>query len=111
MKFQKGDKVVIKSDTNSGLNGNPEDFFGYVGIITSVPPETIWANTYGVNFGRKIFHRIFNGEKKCSTHHLAGELKKPYGQFVHEDDLEFYDIDKTFSDVQTMDESGIEDLI
>lgn len=112
MKFQKGDKVVIKSDTKSGLSGNPEDFFGYVGIITLLPREiTVWKNTYGVNFGRKIFRKIYDGSKFRITHHLGGRLKRSYGQFVHEDDLEFFNIENTFPESQEEDESGIEDLI
>ena len=111
MKFQKGDKVVIKSDTKSGLGGSPEIFFGFVGIVAELPTEINGGRHYGINFGREIFKRIFNGSRMCVTHSLGGRLKRPYGQFVHEDDLEFFDIENIFPESQEVDESGIEDLI
>lgn len=109
MKFQIGDRVVIKSDIKSGLNGSPEDFFGFVGIVTVLPTELYWENNYGINFGRKIFHKV--GNKTCVTHNLGGTLKKPYGQYVHEDDLEFYDAYETSAEVQSIDPIGLENLI
>ena len=111
MKFQKGDKVVIKSDTKSSLGGSLEIFFGFVGIVEVLPTEINSGKHYGINFGRKIFETLFNGDRICVTHHLAGRLKSPYGQFVHEDDLEFFDVENVFPEAQEGDESGVEDLI
>lgn len=112
MKFQKGDKVVIKSDTKSRLGGSPETFLGFVGIVVALPTEIAGGGHYGINFGRRIFKGfLFDGSKICVTHSLGGRLKRPYGQFVHEDDLEFFDVENIFPEAQEGDESGIEDLI
>lgn len=104
MKFQIGDKVVIKPDAKFGIQGNPVAFFGYVGVVTLLPTGTnsdpFWKRCYGVNFGRKIFQRwVMYSDRACATHRLAGNLKKPYGQFVHGEDLELFDAEKTFQSI------------
>lgn len=89
MKFNLGDRVLIKSDTNTGLASDPKWFLGHVGVIVQLPEDNSWEN-YGVNFGCKIYGLRATGTKRLLTHELGGFLKYPYGQFVHEDDLELF---------------------
>ena len=89
MKFNLGDRVLIKPYTNTRLAGDPKWFLGYVGVIVQLPEDN-FLEIYGVNFGCKIHGLRLNGTKKLLTHDLDGFLKYPYGQFVDEDDLELF---------------------
>ena len=92
MKFNLGDRVVIKSSRHTVLSGTVNNYSGYIGTIVSLPEEYSTGNDgfYGVNFGRKIHHLWPDGSKKLLTHNLCSVLKHPYGQFVHEDDLRLF---------------------
>lgn len=107
MKFTYGDKVLVKSDHLTGLNGSPSDFAGHVGIIVSLPDETGWPDNYGINFGCKIYKAI---NHKIATHNLHGTLRHNYGQYVHEADLELFAYGDG-EDRACFSDEGVDDLI
>ena len=69
MKFNLGDRVLIKSDTNTGLASDPNWLLGHVGVIVQLQEANTWEH-YGVNFGFKIYGLRATGTKRLLTHDL-----------------------------------------